>query len=310
MNGEKPGEEDEGGESANLGFGSPRRRSMGTPSCSPRAAAPTGYSVAANLFGASPSHSHDEDALSPSPVPARKRHSPRSAGREALAEVHTNRLDITDDPQDPDRAHNRTFSPPNRVHVLGSQPASGCNSSPLPPGTHVEPIIRSTMDPEHNVPMVEPHTVAHLLNQSNRFEMYIVDCRYPYEFDGGHIRGATNVYEPTEMASLLRQLQGKGTQVAIVLHCEYSTQRAPRMFRHVRNSDRKAHMADYPRLTFPHVYVLSGGYKAFVQEWPSLCTPPNAYTAMHESGYERQLKRYNERQRMVWQQWPKDLPAW
>lgn len=49
----------------------------------------------------------------------------------------------------------------------------------------------------------------------------------------------------------------------IVFYCEFSSERGPRMFRHIRNLDRRLHLASYPALTVPHMYVLAGGYKAF-----------------------------------------------
>ena len=49
----------------------------------------------------------------------------------------------------------------------------------------------------------------------------------------------------------------------IVFYCEFSSERGPRMFRHIRNLDRHMHLAAYPALAVPHMYVLAGGYKAF-----------------------------------------------
>lgn len=49
----------------------------------------------------------------------------------------------------------------------------------------------------------------------------------------------------------------------IIFYCEFSSERGPRMFRHIRNLDRRMHLASYPALAVPHMYVLAGGYKAF-----------------------------------------------
>lgn len=56
----------------------------------------------------------------------------------------------------------------------------------------------------------------------------------------------------------------------IVFYCEFSSERGPRMFRHIRNLDRHMHLAAYPALAVPHMYVLAGGYKAFQVQFYSL----------------------------------------
>ena len=77
----------------------------------------------------------------------------------------------------------------------------------------------------------------------------IIDCRFPYEFEGGHIevsfaslfslhyyptsshtltQGAVNIHEPHEIQSLFQRLPN-ADDTAIVLHCEFSSERAPRM---------------------------------------------------------------------------------
>lgn len=315
-------------------FGSPKEQAGEDPLGS---SAQRAGRVAANLFGASPALSQSRSTtcadVSEFASPAPKSNaasvgaSPSPNVRQPLAEVtqlhqkHENlahtAVDLPDkfceESEGANIADNdeTEWMPRGRVklaHVCNER--SDEESLSVLDDAHVPPLLRATMDPEHNVPVVEPSEVARSLLSEKHVEMHIVDCRYPYEYDGGHIKGATNVYEPASMANLLQTLESKGPQVALVLHCEFSSQRAPRMFRHIRNSDRMTHMQDYPRLTFPHVYVLNGGYKAFVHQWPSLCTPPNAYRTMHAPGFAMQLRHYNVQWRTLWQQWPKHSPAW
>jgi M-phase inducer tyrosine phosphatase len=55
----------------------------------------------------------------------------------------------------------------------------------------------------------------------------IVDCRFEYEYEGGHIEGAVN-YNDKEL--LAKKLFGSTTlNTLIILHCEYSAHRAPIM---------------------------------------------------------------------------------
>ena len=69
---------------------------------------------------------------------------------------------------------------------------------------------------------------------------------------------------PAEMEAMTLEAGGMDWgRTAVVLYCEFSSERGPRMFRHVRNLDRCRHLVVYPALAVPHMYVMSGGYKAF-----------------------------------------------
>ena len=57
------------------------------------------------------------------------------------------------------------------------------------------------------------------------------------------------------------------------------------MFRYLRNMDRRKHLADYPKLTFPHMYVLKGGYQTFHELFPAMCNPQHAYVRMHDAAH-------------------------
>ena len=50
-------------------------------------------------------------------------------------------------------------------------------------------------------------------------------------------------------------------QTAVVLYCEFSSERAPRLYRHIRNTDRKRHLDSYPQLDVPHMCAASSGHK-------------------------------------------------
>lgn len=65
----------------------------------------------------------------------------------------------------------------------------------------------------------------------------IVDCRYPFEFNGGHIQGAINLH--TQKQVYERYLQRKGPistigaldkkRFILIFHCEFSSKRGPDM---------------------------------------------------------------------------------
>ncbi|KAL3899324.1 MAG: hypothetical protein SGCHY_002126 [Lobulomycetales sp.] len=141
-----------------------------------------------------------------------------------------------------------------------------------------------------NIKRISPETLAKVLDGSISLSstssaadpgsgrpsnLRIIDCRYDYEFAGGHLAGATNVSTPSDLEALLfpRPLSSSSAamgehrdetaSVLVVLHCEFSQHRAPKMARHLRNHDRHVNAAVYPRLNYPNVCLLDGGYAAY-----------------------------------------------
>jgi hypothetical protein len=56
----------------------------------------------------------------------------------------------------------------------------------------------------------------------------IIDCRFEYEYNGGHIEGAMNFCDKEKLAERLFQAPSSSNTL-LVLHCEYSAHRAPLM---------------------------------------------------------------------------------
>ncbi|XP_071448865.1 M-phase inducer phosphatase-like isoform X2 [Hetaerina americana] len=142
----------------------------------------------------------------------------------------------------------------------------------------------------------------------------IIDCRYPYEYEGGHIKGAKNLFtheqilkefinnreettshnsskseggsckdkrEGSELKSIKRDI--------LVFHCEFSSERGPRLSRFLRNSDRDRNKECYPALHYPEIYLLHGGYKEFFDKHSDLCEPCS-YLPMADPRYESDLR--------------------
>ena len=171
--------------------------------------------------------------------------------------------------------------------------------SPLQEGP---PSLLPAETDEHGLPCVTPEVAARVLSQcaAGTMRAHFIDVRFPHEFRAGHVRGAVNAHDPAEVqrylssrlaedrrradamlregaASRLHGCAGSAVadglgaaefsqNAAFIFYCDHSTDRAPRMWRHVRNLDRRDHVMDYPALSFPHAYVLRGGYAAFVAE--------------------------------------------
>ncbi|XP_028843688.1 M-phase inducer phosphatase 1-B-like [Denticeps clupeoides] len=126
----------------------------------------------------------------------------------------------------------------------------------------------------------------------------VVDCRYPYEYQGGHIKGALNLPNSDEAVKYLLSQQIKQTtpdkRVLLVLHCEFSSERAPRTCRLLRSVDRSRN--EYPYLNYPELYILKGGYRDFYQSYREHCEP-QSYCPMHHQDHREELLRCRMRSR-------------
>ncbi|XP_074201084.1 M-phase inducer phosphatase 1 isoform X3 [Camelus bactrianus] len=147
---------------------------------------------------------------------------------------------------------------------------------------------------------ISPEIIASVLN--GKFanlikEFVIIDCRYPYEYEGGHIKGAVNLHMEEEVEDFLLKkpiVPTDGKRVIVVFHCEFSSERGPRMCRYVRERDRLGN--EYPKLHYPELYVLKGGYKEFFLKCQSHCEPPS-YRPMHHEDFKEDLKKFRTKSR-------------
>ncbi|CAA90849.1 protein tyrosine phosphatase (M phase inducer) Cdc25 [Schizosaccharomyces pombe] len=111
----------------------------------------------------------------------------------------------------------------------------------------------------------------------------IIDCRFEYEYLGGHISTAVNLN--TKQAIVDAFLSKPLThRVALVFHCEHSAHRAPHLALHFRNTDRRMNSHRYPFLYYPEVYILHGGYKSFYENHKNRCDPIN-YVPMNDASH-------------------------
>jgi len=56
----------------------------------------------------------------------------------------------------------------------------------------------------------------------------------------------------------------------IIFYCEFSSERGPKMYNFFRSIDRRHNK--YPRLHYPHIYLLKGGYCQFHQDFRNHCS--------------------------------------
>ncbi|NXI21936.1 MPIP2 phosphatase, partial [Sterrhoptilus dennistouni] len=83
-------------------------------------------------------------------------------------------------------------------------------------------------------------------------------------------------------------------RVIIIFHCEFSIERGPKMCKFLRERDRSCH--EYPRLHYPELYVLKGGYREFFLQFPSHCEPRD-YRPMEHPAFKEELRKFRGQSR-------------
>ncbi|GAO18124.1 uncharacterized protein UV8b_02916 [Ustilaginoidea virens] len=147
-------------------------------------------------------------------------------------------------------------------------------------------------DPSDTIPRIDKDTLLDVLDgkYAEHFDQkMVIDCRFEYEYDGGHIEGAVNHNDKELLATQLFETPMAG-RTLLIFHCEYSAHRAPLMARHVRSHDRTINAEHYPNLTYPEVYILDGGYSGFFAEHRGRCYPPD-YVEMSDEKHQRTCER-------------------
>lgn len=129
------------------------------------------------------------------------------------------------------------------------------------------------------IPRIQLEIMVNILNglYKNKYKkLFIIDCRYPYEYDGGHLPKSININSPAKLHEIFFSHPIEGA--LIIFHCEFSKNRGPQMAEFFRGIDRELNFDRYPALYYPNVYILNGGYRGFYQSFPQLCE--GSYTPM------------------------------
>jgi hypothetical protein len=160
------------------------------------------------------------------------------------------------------------------------------------------PIIQSTGAAKGGVTAIDGAVLASLLMGQRavpaKLKLQLIDCRYPFEYDGGHVRNAINIWHEQEMRDLIFNDKRVGSNLAdadsktvLIFYCEFSQERGPRMYNAVRTMDRSRN--NYPLLNYPEMYLLEGGYRKFFSRFPHLCDP-QSYTCMRDKRFTKSLQ--------------------
>ncbi|XP_029943060.1 M-phase inducer phosphatase 2 [Salarias fasciatus] len=169
-------------------------------------------------------------------------------------------------------------------------------------GDFTKPFVLPTVDGKHqDLKYITPEVMVAAL--SGEFDslverVVVIDCRYPYEFEGGHIRGAVNLHQEDQVQDFLLRTplvpSLADRRIVVVFHCEFSSERGPRMCRFVRERDRA--LNEYPKLHYPELYILKGGYKDFFPHFQAQCEP-QSYRPMHHEDFKDDLRMFRLKSR-------------
>jgi len=246
---------------------------------------------------------------SPVPIKSGARHpcKPATMANPRPAPIHRPRLfSAPVQPETPGFPRRQSDSQLNLDSASESRVLLPCASDPTIRGDGQKctlPTIRDNAS-HADLPCISPDTVCQLLDGEYDDALagfHVIDCRYPFEYAGGHVKGAHNLWTIPDWESFCFggkhiPLHAKPKRrTALIFHCEFSSHRGPAALKHIRNVDRRIHLSTYPELFYPELYLLDGGYRRFFLERPMRCDPA-AYTLMLDPAFE---KEHLEAQRTV-----------
>jgi M-phase inducer phosphatase 2 len=118
---------------------------------------------------------------------------------------------------------------------------SRSSSEPNLIGDFSRPFCLPLIEGRHtDLKSITAETLKQLLNgefDSKVGSYKIIDCRFPYEYNGGHIRGALNMYTQEQVLEELVSaktespavVNGEEKRNILIFHCEFSSERGPKL---------------------------------------------------------------------------------
>jgi hypothetical protein len=175
---------------------------------------------------------------------------------------------------------------------------------------HILPTVKNTNTGGLN--FISYKTLIEIIEgkyKKNFDKVFIIDSRYDYEYNGGHIIDAINIPKVEDLHELFFRQPIVNAKVVIVFYCEFSSHRGPSGYfcidffkffhnlraKYIRNIDRK--LNEYPKLYYNDLYILEGGYKNFFQNCKNFCYPPN-YVGMKDKNYCELMKEFQKKNKI------------
>ncbi|KAG8819614.1 cell division cycle- protein [Serendipita sp. 401] len=161
---------------------------------------------------------------------------------------------------------------------------------PFGDGEHSGKILPCHSVKDDGLMRITPATMQALLSgayDAHVASYTIIDCRFKFEYEGGHIGGAINLNKEEDIERVLFEMAAKEGRLPIpsqsgmpgvrhpilVFHCEFSAKRGPTFAKHFRAKDRAKNAHVYPKLHYPELYILEGGYCSYYSAYPETCEP-------------------------------------
>jgi rhodanese-related sulfurtransferase len=84
------------------------------------------------------------------------------------------------------------------------------------------------------VPFITAETLEEILTtNANGVRYLVIDCRFEYEYEGGHIQTAVNLKNMEEMENFFirgdKPVFPDGATTVLIFHCEFSSERGPKL---------------------------------------------------------------------------------
>lgn len=139
-------------------------------------------------------------------------------------------------------------------------------------------------------PRISTETLSKIITDGSHKPHYqsyrIIDCRFKYEYDGGHIIDALNLRTQNDINKSL--IQNPLEKCLLIFYCEFSARRSPSLASQLRCHDRTVNYEEYPKLCYPDIVILEGGYEKFFRKYPQLCSPMD-YVPMDSKNCDKEI---------------------
>uniref|UniRef100_A0A914YAX3 protein-tyrosine-phosphatase n=1 Tax=Panagrolaimus superbus TaxID=310955 RepID=A0A914YAX3_9BILA len=162
------------------------------------------------------------------------------------------------------------------------------------------PVVSSTPKDFAACRTIKAETLQPLLDLSEEEfnnKYVLIDCRYPYEYAGGHIKYAINFHDYSTVHELFfpanTEKYEEINKKIPIFYCEFSQVRGPKMAAALRQVDRKRNEERYPFLDYDEMFILERGYNNFYKTFKKkgYCVP-DYYTPMNAKRFTHHLKQF------------------